>query len=288
MANIRDLKTRYTSIGNIAQITGAMEMVATTKLRRFQDRAIASRPYAEQIGRLIQNLASAVDGDSHPLFEEKVVKKRGVLVTTSARGLCGSYNSNVFAKIRDHAKAHEGEELHYFVIGKKGMSALPKRGYHVEFYFEDLNLEKVTFRDAAEIAQAGQRLFLERGYDCLDVIYTAFQSQSRFEATSFQFLPMVPVQSEDEGSSTRDYLLEPSPEAIFDSLVPKYLETRMFNALIESLASEFAMRRISMKNATEAASDMKKDLQKLYNRARQERITKELLEIVGGAEALRG
>lgn len=287
MANIRDLKTRYTSIGNIAQITGAMEMVATTKLRRFQDRAMASRPYAEQIGRLIQNLASAVDGGAHALFEEKPVKRRAVLVVTSNRGLCGSYNSNVFAKVREHAEAHEGEELHYFVIGKKGMSALPKRGYDVQFYLEEINLEQLDFRTSARVAAGGVRLFTDRDYDCLDVIYTAFQSASRFEATSFQFLPMVPQKVED-ASGTRDYILEPSPEAIFDSLVPKYLETRMFNALIESLASEFAMRRISMKNATEAANDMKKELQKLYNRARQERITKELLEIVGGAEALRG
>ncbi len=288
MANIRDLKTRYTSIGNIAQITGAMEMVATTKLRRFQDRAIASRPYAEQIGRLIQNLASAVDGGSHPLFEEKAVKRRAVLVITSNRGLCGSYNSNLFAKVKEHRDQHEGEELHYFVIGKKGMSFLPKRGYDVQFYLEDLNLEKVSFREAARVAQGGQRLFLDRGYDCLDVIYTAFQSASRFEAVSFQFLPMVPDQGDSREGRSQDYILEPSPGVIFDSLVPKYLETRMFNALIESLASEFAMRRISMKNATEAANDMKDDLQKLYNRARQERITKELLEIVGGAEALRG
>lgn len=287
MANIRDLKTRFTSIGNIAQITGAMEMVATTKLRRFQERALASRPYAEQIGRLIKNLASAVDGGSHPLFEEKEVKRRAVLVITSNRGLCGSYNSNVFAEIAKHAREHEGEELAYFVIGKKGMSSLPKRGYDVQYYLEDLNLEKVTFREAADVASGGVRLFTERGFDALDVIYTAFQSVTRFEATSFQFLPMVPAK-DDEGAQAQDYILEPSPDAIFDSLVPKYLETRIFNALIESLASEFAMRRISMKNATDAANDMKKELQKLYNRARQERITKELLEIVGGAEALRG
>ncbi|MEZ5987889.1 MAG: ATP synthase F1 subunit gamma [Planctomycetota bacterium] len=285
MANVRDLKKRIKSVGNIAQITRAMEMVATTKLRKFQDRAVASRPYAEQIARLVEDLAAAVGGGGeHPLFEVRPVRRKAVLVVTSNRGLCGSYNSNVFAKVRDYKAEHRGVDLDFFVIGRKGMSFLSKRDYEIELYLEDLNLEKLEFQQAAQVARAGARLFKSGRYDALDVVYTAFVSSSRFEPSAFQFLPLV---SSDEGRVV-DTLLEPDPTTIFESLVPRYLETRMFNALIESLTSEFAMRRISMKNATDAANDMRKGLTLEYNRARQERITKELLEIVGGAEALRG
>lgn len=290
MANVRDLKTRIKSVGNICQITRAMEMVATTKLRRFQMRAESSGPYAQEIEKLVDSLAAHVGGGGgHPLFTRREGKKTGILVVTSDRGLCGAYNTNVLLGLRDYEEANPDREFLRYVIGKKGISYLGRRRIEVAGYFEDPPLEDMGYRDAANLARIFKKEFLEERLDEVLVLYTAFRSMTRYEPTIFPFLPLGSVEQEVGAVTTPvDLLLEPSPARIFDQLIPKYLETRMFNALIESLTSEYASRRVSMKNATDAATEMVGDLKRVYNRARQERITKELLEIVGGAEALSG
>lgn len=293
MVNVRNLKVRIKAVSNIRQITRAMEMVATTKLRRFQSRAETSGPYAREIEGLVRGLAAHVGGGSgHPLFEVRDKKPEetrvGVVVITSDRGLCGAYNGNLMGKLRAFETEQQGKTIVRYVIGRKGMSWLMRRKLPVEAYLNDPPLEKVTYRDGARLARGMERLFLEGKLDQVWVAYTAFKSMSRYEPQVVQFLPLGAAVQAKEEAAPRDYLLEPSSERIFGALLPKYLETRAFNVLIESLTSEYATRRVAMKNATDAANTMVGQLKRTYNRARQERITKELLEIVGGAEALAG
>ncbi|MBI1379726.1 MAG: ATP synthase F1 subunit gamma [Planctomycetaceae bacterium] len=293
MAGIKELRGRIKSVGNIKQITRAMEMVATTKLRRFQDRAVASRPYAREIGGLVGRLAAEL-GDSleeRPLFRPGAGERTAVLVVSSDRGLCGAYNSNVFRELlrwRDGRPEAEQRELAYQVYGRKGYQWLTARGREVDHFFVEPPLEKLDFAAAVRVARVLTDGFLAGKYRDVLVLYTAFESMVKFVPT---WLPLLPIRPESlgvaEGDTGSDMILEPDAATIFDNLIPRYLEIRIYNALLESLTSEFASRRFSMKSATDAAGDMQQALRGVYNRKRQETITKELLDIVGGAEALR-
>lgn len=293
MAGIKELRGRIKSVGNIKQITRAMEMVATTKLRRFQDRAVASRPYASEIGGLVGRLAAEL-GDSleeRPLFRPGAGERTAVLVVSSDRGLCGAYNSNVFRELlrwRDNRPETEQRELAYQVYGRKGYQWLTARGREIDNFFVEPPLEKLDFAAAVRVARVLTDGFLAGKYRDVLVLYTAFESMVKFVPT---WLPLLPIRPESlgvaEGDTGSDMILEPDAATIFDNLIPRYLEIRIYNALLESLTSEFASRRFSMKSATDAAGDMQQALRGVYNRKRQETITKELLDIVGGAEALR-
>ena len=265
-----------------------MEMVATTKLRRFQDRAIASRPYTEEIAGLVSHLAGVLGEEiqDNPLFKRGAGPKTAVLLVSSDRGLCGAYNSNLFSSVEEWMTDREKDEVDFFVYGKKGYSYLTGRGYNVERFLVEPPLESIDFGNAARTAQTLVETFLSGDYADVHVYYTAFQSMVRYDPTTFQLLPLEAGEGEEE-SAGGDLILEPDAETIFDSLIPRYLEVRVYNALLEALTSEYASRRMSMKNATDAASDMIKMLKGRYNRLRQENITKDLLDIVGGAEALR-
>lgn len=295
MANVRELRGRIKSVGNIKQITRAMEMVATTKLRRFQDRAVASRPYAQEIAALVGHLAGVLgdEAEGRPLFRRGAGEGTAVLLVTSDRGLCGAYNTNLLRAFEEWRAANPGLGLTYFVYGRKGYQYLQRRGREVERYFVEPALEKIDYRGAARVAKALTDAFLAGTYRDVQIFFTAFESMVRYVPTRLPFLPVQATEltGPDAGAPTRagagDVILEPDPATIFDQLVPRYLETRVYNALLESLTSEYASRRVSMKNATEAATDMQGELRGIYNRKRQETITKELLDIVGGAEALR-
>lgn len=294
MAGIKELRGRIKSVGNIKQITRAMEMVATTKLRRFQDRAVASRPYAREITGLVGRLAAELgeDLDERPLFRPGRGTRTAVLVITSDRGLCGAYNSNLFrelARWRMGLPENEREQVSHYVYGRKGYQWLTSRGRHVERFFVEPPLEKLDFAAAVRVARALTDRFLAGEYREVVVLYTAFESMVKFVPTWLPLLPIQPsaIGGEGEGKATGDVILEPDAATIFDNLVPRYLEIRIYNAMLESLTSEFASRRFSMKSATDAAGEMQQVLRGVYNRKRQETITKELLDIVGGAEALR-
>ncbi len=298
MASIRDLRTRIRSVGNIRQITRAMEMVSTTKLRRFQDRAVASRPYAQEIASLLSHLAGVPGGSmaKRPLFQAGTGQTSVLLLVTSDRGLCGAYNSNVFAKFEAWWKAHKaaGRSARLFVIGRKGYQYLTKRGLPVERYLSDPPLERIDYRLAKFTARTLAEAFLKGDVREVVLLYTAFESMARYVPT---LLPLLPVQAVsaavDPGakgagaSAQSDVILEPDAATLLDKLEPRYLETRVYNALLEAITSEYASRRMSMKNATDAAGEMQGLLKGQYNRKRQESITKDLLDIVGGAEALR-
>ena len=289
MAGIRELRGRIKSVGNIKQITRAMEMVATTKLRRFQDRAVGSRPYTEEITGLMAHLAGVLgpEVEKRPLFQDGRGEGTLVLVVSSDRGLCGAYNTNLFRKLEEWHASSPGP-VRFLAYGRKGYQYLSKAGYEIEHYFTEPPLEQIDYRGAARVAGYLAEAFEEGCCAEVRVLYTAFESMVKNIPTWIDFLPVrASSLGAEEGGGTRDVILEPDPETIFDELVPRYLETRIYNALIEALTSEYASRRVSMKNATDAAGDMQSALKGQYNRLRQETITKELLDIVGGAEALR-
>jgi len=305
MAGIKELRLRIKSIGSIKQITKAMEMVASTKLRRFQDRAVASRPYAQEITGLVGRLSGMLGtelGDM-PFFRPGQGQKTLVLAISSDRGLCGPYNTNLFRKLEswlaERKAAGETSVVEYYVYGRKGASYLTKRGRVVTKFLTDPPMEKVDYRNAALTSRMLQQAFMSGEYKDVTVFYTAYESASRFVPTSVKFLPLTPealgagaqvagaAGAGGAATSGGDLLLEPDGPTIFSQLVPRYLEVRIYNALLEALTSEYASRRFAMKNATDAASDMQKALKSVYNRKRQESITKDLLDIVGGAEAVK-
>jgi F-type H+-transporting ATPase subunit gamma len=296
MASIKELRLRIKSVGNIKQITRAMEMVASTKLRRFQDRAVCSRPYAEEISGLVGHLAEVLGPDvaDRPLFVEGAGEKVLVLLVTSDRGLCGAYNSNLLGALErwlvEQREQHGLEEsaFDFYVYGRKGFQHLSKRGLAVERFLVEPPLESIDFANAAYTSNELVAAFLSGEYSRVELVYTAFESMVKFVPTFTRFLPIERIEGgEDRDGAAGDVILEPDAETIFDHLLPRYLEIRIYNALLESLTSEYASRRASMKAATDAATDMQKVLKGQYNRLRQEGITKELLDIVGGVEALK-
>ena len=296
MVSIKELRLRITSVGNIKQITRAMEMVATTKLRRFQDRATASRPYAEEISGLMGRLTAVLGDDiaDRPLFQRRDSGTTLALVVSSDRGLCGAYNTNLFRALEKWRSGRPGPsgDARYFVYGRKAFQYMDKRGFDIDRFLTEPALESIDYRNAALTARMLVRAFESGEYSEVWMLYSAFESMSRYVPTWVQFLPIEAgaLPGGDAGTGTSapsgDVIFEPDPVAVFDALVPRYLETRIYNALLEALTSEYASRRFAMKNATDAADDMQKVLRSVYNRKRQESITKELLDIVGGAAAV--
>ena len=294
---VKELKSRITGISNIAQITSAMEMVATTKLKRLQDRASASRPYADKIQEMVGMLAGMTgEADASPLMAARDVRKTGLILISGDKGLCGSYNSNVFKALQEKIAELEDREKSLFVFGKKGQIYARTRGLPVSYTYDGL-LEKITYAGAQEVARNIRSRFLAGVVDEIHLVYTRFVSTVVQKTVVQKILPIAKedlvsedVSEEERGAGQKsvNFLLEPSPEAVFEHLLPKFVEIKIYSALMESLASEYASRRVAMKAATDASRDMIKSLTKQYNRARQETITKELLEVVGGAEALRG
>ncbi|MCB9868264.1 MAG: ATP synthase F1 subunit gamma [Planctomycetes bacterium] len=294
MANVKELRIRIKSVAGIAKITGAMEMVASMKLRKAQAAAQSLRPYTAEIRNLIDHLAEFVGNDaSLPLFDRREVKTTGVLVISSDRGLCGAYNSNLLATFHEFERAklaqNPGHRFKLYCYGKKGYHYLYKRGYQIEKFFVEPPLDKADFAAAKMVSNVLVDAFERREVDEVVVLFTEFVSVAKFVATPTQFLPIGDIATGGDvtpSGQKQDYMLEPDPDTIFQRLIPRYLETVVYDAILESQASEHASRRMAMKAASDAAKRMGKDLKKVYNRARQEGITKELLDIVGGASAV--
>jgi len=289
---IRELRTRIRGVKNIAQITRAMEMVASTKLKRLQERAENARPFSEALKALVARLAGRVDPEEFPLLKSPGTGRIGILAVTADKGLCGAYNSNVFRMVRAFAAERAGREIDLFVFGSRGASHFLSNPPRPAVAYQD-PMEKIPFVRVRDVLRELSRRFLQGELGELHLISTRFLSQASQKPEAAQLLPIssAALLGEPDGPIPMvpmDPILEPSVEVIFDSLLPKYLEVKVYGAILEALASEFAMRRIAMKAATDAANDMIVDLTRVYNRARQETITKELLEIVGGAEALKG
>ena len=292
MANLKELRGRIKSVASIAQITRAMEMVASMKLRKVQAKAQSFHPYVDEIRHMIEALAGKVGGEGEvPLFQAREVATVGILVIASDRGLCGSYNSNLLMSLRrtvDELKA-QGKQVKFWVYGRKGYAWLTRRGFAVERFFVEPPLDKADFGAAKMVGQVLVEAFTGGVVDEVRLCYTRFRSMIKFVPTDAQFLPIRSIAvgaAATEHDYELDFLMEPDATTVFNRLLPRYLETVVFDAMLQSLTSEHASRRMAMKGATDAAVRMNKGLKKVYNRARQENITKELLDIVGGASAV--
>jgi F-type H+-transporting ATPase subunit gamma len=287
MAKGRELKGRIKSVENTRKITRTMEMVATSKMKRAQDRVIAARPYAKALSEVIANLYSADLAERFPLLRQpSAVKRAAVLMLTSNRGLAGAFNANVIKEGRALiAKLErEGATVDVHAVGRKGVGYFRYVGRPMVTSRTDLG-DRPSGDDAAGLINAVMAEFASGAIDAVYVVYAAFRSAISTPPATQQILPVIPPQ---KGTTQRDYILSPSADKILGELLPAYVRNAVYRALVESAAAEQAARRTAMKNATDNATDMLNILRRTYNRARQASITQEIAEIVGGSAALGG
>lgn len=286
MANLKEIRNRIASVSSTMQITSAMKMVSAAKLKKAQDAITAMRPYSDKLTELLQNLSASLDSEAGGKYaEEREVKKVLIVACTSNRGLCGAFNSNIIKHAISLAETeYQNTSVEVMTIGKKGNDLLSKQFEVMEDHssiYDDL-----TFENAAAIAEDLMEAFTAGTYDKIIMVYNRFKNAATQIVTTEQFLPIVSVEeTEDAGA---DYIFEPSQEDIVTQLIPKSLKTQLFKAIRDSFASEHGARMTAMHKATDNASEMKEQLTLTYNKARQAAITGEILEIVGGAEALNG
>jgi len=288
MPSLKSIKKRIGSVKNTRQITKAMKMVSAAKLRRAQDAVVAARPYANKMMEVLSSLALREERDAHPLLMERGKGRALVVLLTADRGLCGGFNANVSKAaerfIRANEQEYEGYDL--LVIGRKGRDYLKTRaGMNVVKVHENIT-GSVTYASAQLIGEEIVAEYLEEKYDAVFLIYNAFRSAISQVITIDQLLPIVPRQVA-EGTQVVDYLYEPGRAEVLEQLLPKNVEVQIFRGLLESVASEHGARMSAMDSASKNASEMIGKLTLIYNRARQAAITKELMEIISGAEAIK-
>ncbi|TPV34985.1 ATP synthase F1 subunit gamma [Paucihalobacter ruber] len=284
MANLKEIRNRITSVSSTMQITSAMKMVSAAKLKKAQDAITAMRPYANKLTELLQSLSATLDVDSGSVYsEQREVKKVLLVVITSNRGLCGAFNSNII-KAANHLinNDYSNAEVQIVAIGKKANDAFKKSGKllaNKSDIFDDL-----TFNNAADIAQSLMDLFVNHKADKIELVYNQFKNAATQIVMTEQFLPIVPPQA--DANVNLDYIFEPSKLEIVEALIPKSLKTQIYKAIRDSFAAEHGARMTAMHKATDNATELRDQLKLTYNKARQAAITNEILEIVGGAEAL--
>jgi F-type H+-transporting ATPase subunit gamma len=284
MANLKEIRNRIGSVSSTMQITSAMKMVSAAKLKKAQDAITAMRPYADKLTELLQNLSATLDADSGSKYSEQREIKNVLLVAiTSNRGLCGAFNSNIIKQANIVAERYDAN-VSVVAIGKKANDALSKN-------FEVISnqsavYDDLTFDNVAEIAEMLMEKFESKAVDKIEIIYNKFKNAATQEIMTEQFLPIEPL--EGDTNTNLDYIFEPSKEEIVETLIPKSLKTQLFKAIRDSFASEHGARMTAMHKATDNATELRDQLKLTYNKARQAAITNEILEIVGGAEALNG
>jgi len=291
MANLKEIRTRITSVNSTMQITSAMKMVSASKLKRAQDAITDMRPYAEKLQEILGNLCESLDTSEGVYSVQREVNNVLLVAITSNRGLCGGFNGNVVKECQRLIKEEYSENnVHVLTIGKKGKDLL--RGRKIDSNQGDLpsDLEKVwdnvNFENIAPVAQLIMDAFAAKSYDKVVVVYNKFKNAAVQEITPEQLLPVLPPEVE-ESNAANDYIFEPSKNEIVEDLIPKSLKIQLYKAILDSHASEHGARMTAMHKATDNAGELKKELTLHYNKARQASITNEILEIVGGAEALK-
>ncbi|WP_400075858.1 ATP synthase F1 subunit gamma [Winogradskyella sp. R77965] len=285
MANLKEIRNRISSVSSTMQITSAMKMVSAAKLKKAQDAITAMRPYSNKLTELLQSLSATLDADSGSKYStEREVKNVLVVAITSNRGLCGAFNSNIIKQtnvlIND---VYADKSVSVLAIGKKSNDAFAKQDRVIankSEVFDDL-----TFDNVAEIAEMLMEKFVEGEYDKVELVYNSFKNAATQIVMTEQFLPIVPIKGEDAHANL-DYIFEPSKQEIVETLIPKSLKTQLFKGIRDSFASEHGARMTAMHKATDNATELRDQLKLTYNKARQAAITNEILEIVGGAEAL--
>ena len=286
MANLKEIRNRITSVSSTMQITSAMKMVSAAKLKKAQDAITAMRPYAEKLTELLQNLSATLEGDAGGEFTtQREVKKVLVVAITSNRGLCGAFNSNVIKEAKNRVSFYAGKQVDIFAIGKKGNDILTKTSVVIEN--QSGVFDNLTFDNVAAIADTLTEKFVSGEYDKIELIYNQFKNAATQIVQTEQFLPLAPIKS-DVPVTAGDYIFEPSKEEIVLTLIPKSLKTQLYKGIRDSFASEHGARMTAMHKATDNATELRNQLKLTYNKARQAAITNEILEIVGGAEALNG
>jgi len=283
MAKTQDLKRRIRSVRNTMQLTKAMKMVAAAKLRRAQDRILNARPYARRILRVLQSLAARTEPEAHPLLQLRGDQRIELVVVTADRGLCGGFNAGIIRTAVSFAEQQAGRDVRFNAVGKKGADFL--RGhYEVIERWNDV-FRRVEFAKAREIAAALMGRYVEGEVDRIFLVYNEFKSAIQAKPTVQRLLPVEPEEF-DKGQTPRDYLYEPSADALFGALLPHYVENQVFHAMLESAAAEHAARMTAMDSASNNAAELIDSLTLTMNRVRQAAITTEIIEVVSGAEAL--
>ncbi len=286
MANLKEIRNRITSVQSTMQITSAMKMVSAAKLKKAQDAITAMRPYAEKLTELIQNLSATLDAENGGVYaQQKEVKNVLLVAITSNRGLCGAFNSNVIKQTRwlienDYAN----KNVSVLAIGKKGGDVLKKTCSILDN--KNHIFDNLTFDNVSELSEELMQLFASGKYDKIVLVYNQFKNAATQIIKAEQFLPLKPLAQ--KVTTTKDYIFEPSKVEIIQALIPKSLKTQLYKAIRDSFAAEHGARMTAMHKATDNATELRNQLKLTYNKARQAAITGEILEIVGGAEALNG
>ena len=289
MATLRDIQRRIRSVQSTQKITRAMKLVAAAKLRRAQERILAARPYAAKMGELLGNLVSAAgsDGAPHPLLEQREGPRRQVVIITADKGLAGAFNSNVIRRALEFVRQSNVTEVTLVVVGRKARDFYRRRQWTIK---RDLIgfWDRLAYSHASELADYFMQQYLDSEVDEVVLLYNEFRSVTMQRPVRVQLLPIPHGEVEAaESAAPVDYIYEPSAEAILGDLLPRHVRMQVYRALMESLAGEYGARMTAMEAATKNAKEMIDVLTIQYNKARQEKITKELLDIVGGAEALK-
>ena len=287
MANLKEIRSRITSVGSTMQITSAMKMVSAAKLKRAQDAIVKMRPYANKLTELLESLSASLDSSDGGVYSTKrEISKVLIVPITSNRGLCGGFNAYIIKRVYEFINVHyKNKEISILSIGKKSSEHFSKNNFNIIGSHDEL-FNDLTFENVSSIADDIMKKYREGSFDKVVLVYNQFKNAATQIIMAENFLP---IQSEsNDTQAAGDYLFEPTKEEIVEELIPKSLKTQMFKAILDSHAAEHGARMTAMHKATDNASELKKELTLTYNKARQAAITGEILEIVGGAEALNG
>jgi len=288
MANLKELRSRISSVSSTMQITSAMKMVSAAKLSKAQEAIVAMRPYSQKLTQLIQGLSATVEDDlGSALTEQREIKKVLIVAISSNRGLAGAFNANVIKRVKLLIeKDYKDQDVEVLTIGKKANDILKKTEsiyHHDQHIYDDL-----TFDNSVEISSKIMKAFEDKEFDKVILVYNQFKNAATQYVVAEDYLPLVPVQDDSNTSQQLDYIFEPKKDEILNALMPKALKIQLFKAIRDSFASEHGARMTAMHKATENATELRDGLKLTYNKARQAAITNEILEIVAGAEALNG
>jgi F-type H+-transporting ATPase subunit gamma len=287
MATLRDIRRRIRSVESTQKITRAMKLVAAAKLRRAQERLVSARPYAVKMAELLSSLVRRAEGEAHPLLVRRPPARKRLVIVTGDKGLCGAFNSNVLRASLAFLREQGETSVTLVVVGKKARDFYRRRPYEVKSEMLGF-FDRLAYSHAQELAGGLMQEYLAGEVDEVHLVYNEFRSVAVHRVKRVQLLPIEPAEAaEGQGDVAGDYIYEPSPEAILAALLPRHVTTQVYRALMESVTGENGARMTAMEAATQNAKEMISVLSIQYNKARQERITKELLDIVGGAEALR-
>jgi len=282
MASQRDIRRRIGAVRNIKQITRAMQFVAASKLKRAQDSTLAARPYSDMIDEVLADLATVLGGEDHPLLAEREGGKRLLVLITTDRGLAGPLNTNTIRFAAREITEHKGD-LSVVTVGRKGRDAMRRAGVPMEAHFAGFG-DRPSFADVIPLGRLITDDYLAGKFNLVDIVYSRFVTTLTQRAESFQLLPIRPS-DDTKGIPGNQFIFEPSAGAVLQQLLPRYVATRLFQAVLEAKASEESSRMVAMKNATENAEELIEDLTLSYNKVRQSNITREMIEIASGANA---